>query len=166
MWESMLRLFGDKLRKLRLHHGLAQADLARRLGTSRAQLNNLEAGRRDPAFMLAIQVSNLFSVSLDYLLRDTIPMEASEASTSIKESDRPLSSLQFGQKLRYLRLREGKTQEEIARQLGLASGSHISFLEAGRKTPSISLTISIADVFHVSVDYLLRDDILVESLSL
>lgn len=72
---SMLQLFGEKLRRLRRGHNLTQTELAVRLGIgSQSFVAHLEAGRKDPSIMLAIQIADLFGVSLDYLLRDTIPV--------------------------------------------------------------------------------------------
>jgi transcriptional regulator with XRE-family HTH domain len=65
----------------------------------------------------------------------------------------------FGDKLRYLRVREGLTQAECANKLGLEQQSHISNLEKGRKSPSLELAIKVAEVFRVTLDYLLMDRI-------
>ena len=67
----------------------------------------------------------------------------------------------FGEKLAYLRNDQGLTQASLVTQLGLASQTHISNLEAGRRKPSIDLIIRVADCFQVTVDYLIRDTIAV-----
>lgn len=69
---------------------------------------------------------------------------------------------QFGKKVRYLRRQQGRTQADVSEALS-ASGSHISNIEAGRKAPSLDTVIRIADIFRVTTDYLMRDDIPVES---
>jgi transcriptional regulator with XRE-family HTH domain len=56
-------------------------------------------------------------------------------------------------------------QKSLACQLGLRTQAHISLLEAGHKEPSIGLVLRIADLFDVTVDYLLRDTIPIEPLS-
>jgi transcriptional regulator with XRE-family HTH domain len=68
-------------------------------------------------------------------------------------------SLSFGGKLRVLRLRLEQSQIELANQLGLSSGAYISNLEAGRKLPSLDVVIRIADLFGVTTDMLLRDEL-------
>src|SRR5262245_10876831 len=68
----------------------------------------------------------------------------------------------FGDKLRTLRRQRGMTQSDLARHLGLASHSHVSYLERGLSAPSLELAIKAAGVFGVSVDYLLRDTIAVD----
>jgi transcriptional regulator with XRE-family HTH domain len=68
----------------------------------------------------------------------------------------------FGQKLTHLRRRHAMRQAELARRLGLHQ-SFISYLEAGRKEPSITLVLRIADLFGVTTDYLVREGIGVEA---
>jgi transcriptional regulator with XRE-family HTH domain len=65
----------------------------------------------------------------------------------------------LGQKLRYLRRKDGMTQVELADRLALASHAHIANLEAGRDVASLSLVLRVAALFGVSTDYLLRDTI-------
>jgi transcriptional regulator with XRE-family HTH domain len=69
----------------------------------------------------------------------------------------------FGEKLRYLRLTRGMTQIDLAQRIGLGSQGHISRMEAGKKSPSLGLVLSIASVFDVMVDYLIRDDIAIDA---
>jgi transcriptional regulator with XRE-family HTH domain len=65
----------------------------------------------------------------------------------------------LGVKLRYLRRRHKLTQTDVAQRLSLASHSHVSQLETGNKTPSLSLILKIADLFGTTTDDLLRDTI-------
>lgn len=72
------RLFGAKLRYLRLQHHVLQVDLALELGLSRqGYVSNLEVGRKEPSLELVMRVAERFNVSTDYLLRDTIAIEDS-----------------------------------------------------------------------------------------
>lgn len=68
----------------------------------------------------------------------------------------------FGDKLRYLRRQHRLTQTDLSRHLDLASQAYISDLEAGRKIPSLDLVVRIADLFSITTDYLLRDEIPIE----
>src|SRR3954447_20065239 len=65
----------------------------------------------------------------------------------------------FGDKLRSLRLAVQMSQVDLARHLGLASHSHISYLENGHNAPSLELAVNVAGVFGVATDYLLRDSV-------
>jgi transcriptional regulator with XRE-family HTH domain len=66
----------------------------------------------------------------------------------------------FGRKLRRLRERAGLSQSELAHALGLSERSkgYISEIEGGKKLPPAETIVKIADYFHVTTDYLLRDD--------
>lgn len=67
----------------------------------------------------------------------------------------------FGRKVRRLRERAGLNQTELAQALGLSERSkgYISEIESGKKIPPAETILRIAQHFHVSTDYLLRDDI-------
>lgn len=67
----------------------------------------------------------------------------------------------FGEKLRILRGKSQMTQAALARQID-AKRAHINNLEVSRRSPSLQIIIQVADLFAVTTDYLLRDDIPVE----
>lgn len=60
----------------------------------------------------------------------------------------------FGNKLKTLRLKENLTQAQLAQRLGLTK-SVISAYETGLRLPSYDILIHIARIFHVTTDYLL-----------
>lgn len=58
-----------------------------------------------------------------------------------------------------IRIRRGLTQAEVADSLGVSSVVYSRY-ETGTRQPSIDLLIQMADIFDVSVDYLVgRKDI-------
>ena len=63
----------------------------------------------------------------------------------------------FGNRLKTLRLQKGLTQKELAQQVGLTK-SVISAYETGIRMPSYATLILIARIFKVSTDYLLGAD--------
>jgi transcriptional regulator with XRE-family HTH domain len=63
-----------------------------------------------------------------------------------------MSSL--GERIRDLRDKRGMLQDELAELLG-KKRSNIAGYEADRISPPIEIISKIADIFHVSVDYLL-----------
>lgn len=60
----------------------------------------------------------------------------------------------FGNKLKTLRLREHMTQAQLAQKLSLTK-SVISAYETGLRLPSYDILIHIAKIYSVSTDYLL-----------
>jgi transcriptional regulator with XRE-family HTH domain len=68
----------------------------------------------------------------------------------------------FGEKLRTLRIQRGFTLQELAYRLGHVAHGYISELEAGKKLPSVELVLSMARLFDVSTDVLLKDELELE----
>lgn len=60
----------------------------------------------------------------------------------------------FGNTLKTLRLQENMTQAQLSQKLGLTK-SVVSAYETGLRMPSYDVLIHIAQIFHVSTDYLL-----------
>ena len=60
----------------------------------------------------------------------------------------------FGNRLKALRLRECMTQEQLAKKLGLTK-SVISAYETSLRQPSYEVLIHIAKIYNVSTDFLL-----------
>ena len=60
----------------------------------------------------------------------------------------------MGNKLKTLRIEKKLTQKQIADRIGLAI-SAVSSYESGTRYPSYDVLIKLAQIFHVSTDYLL-----------
>jgi transcriptional regulator with XRE-family HTH domain len=117
----------------------------------------MEARLKTPSLDLVLNAAAYFGVTLDYLLRDQVPVDETAAvAPKLRTRDSATHHL-FGAKLRALRTRQGMTQEALGKALALTAHTHISRMEAGRKEPSIDLALRIADFFGVTTDYLLRD---------
>lgn len=69
----------------------------------------------------------------------------------------------FGEKLRALRTRHGMTLRELAAALGYTAHVYISLVETGKRQPSLVLVMRVAEVFNLTPDQLLRDDLDIES---
>jgi len=69
----------------------------------------------------------------------------------------------FGEKLRALRKRRGMTIMELTTALGYIGYGHIHAIETGKKKPTAELVLKAAQLFAVTTDQLLRDDLEVEA---
>ncbi len=69
----------------------------------------------------------------------------------------------LGPKIRTLRKRRGMTLKELALTLGFPSHSYVSEIEHNKKTPTTEMIIQIADVFGVTVDQLVRDELEIDT---
>jgi transcriptional regulator with XRE-family HTH domain len=151
----MEHLFGDKLRWLRQQRRMTQVEAARHLGlATQSHISYLERGRSAPSLELAIRVAELFGVTTDYLLQDTIAVDQPVSSSFTYANLIPAQ--RFGPRLRQLRKQHGMTQVELAAHIAPVSQAHVSFLEAGRKTPSIDIVLECCKLFRVTADDLLR----------
>ena len=84
---------GKKLKDARAKSGLTQEQVAEKLLVSRQTISNWENERSYPDIVSVIRLSDLYSVSLDQLLKgDTKMMEHLEESTDIVKSNRHLIS--------------------------------------------------------------------------
>lgn len=76
---------GEKLRNARKERGLSQEQAAEALGVSRQTISNWETGKTYPDILSAIGMSDLYSVSMDRLLKEETPVKQSYAEY-LKES--------------------------------------------------------------------------------
>lgn len=64
----------------------------------------------------------------------------------------------FNKRLREVRMNNGLTQQNMADKLGISLNAYQKYEQAER-SPSLECLVSIADIFDISLDYLLcRDD--------
>ena len=78
-------ILADKIIKLRKEKGMSQEELAERLNVSRQAVSKWECNETVPDIQNIIQLSNLFEVTTDYLLKDNI--ESTDGNTMYTSSD-------------------------------------------------------------------------------
>jgi len=71
--------------------------------------------------------------------------------------ERSVTPVDFGNKLKELRVEAGMTQKQLATLVGVTK-SVISFYELHERSPSPEVLIKLARIFHVTTDYLLGVD--------
>ncbi len=86
-----------RLKNLRIKHGYTQAELASMLGISTSAIGMYEQGRRQPDNRLLKKISELFSVSTDYLLsnEDDGPKEVEKALSDMRTRIKETGGLMF-----------------------------------------------------------------------
>jgi len=65
----------------------------------------------------------------------------------------------FGQKMLLLRKQRGMSLQNLANALGYTGTAYLSRVETGQRQPSLELAIKLADLFGVTVDQLVRDEL-------
>ena len=61
----------NKIYEMRKAHGLSQEQLAEKLGVSRQSVSKWESGESIPELERLVEISKLFNVSTDYLLKES-----------------------------------------------------------------------------------------------
>lgn len=79
--------FGEKLQVLREQSGLSQEELAIKLGVSNHTISNWELGATVPDAINLLLISNLYSVSIDYLLKDDSDITHCEVHSSSHQKE-------------------------------------------------------------------------------
>ena len=143
----MNKKIGDRIKELRVKHGLTQKDIAALLDVSPSTVGMYEQNRREPDANTLVKISERFNVSTDYLLGTP---EKKELSSSSLASN-------FGMLMRQVREQKGITVEKMAVDLGMPTTLLIG-IEAKSVPPSLNAAIKIANYLEVSTDYLLGRD--------
>ena len=82
---------GKKLKDARMKSGYTQESVAEKVNVSRQTISNWENEKSYPDIISVIELSNLYSISLDELLKgDEKMMEHLEESTNVVKSTRKL----------------------------------------------------------------------------
>ena len=81
-------IFADKLIDLRKKNGWSQEELAEKLNVSRQAVSKWEGAQSVPDMSRIIQLSELFGVSTDYLLKDNLeqaePVQGSDEGSTAR----------------------------------------------------------------------------------
>lgn len=73
--EELKMIFADKLMQLRKKSGWSQEELAEQMGVTRQSVSKWESAQSIPDLEKIVRLSELFGVSLDYLLKEEIDEE-------------------------------------------------------------------------------------------
>lgn len=78
---TQMQFLGAKLAALRRQRGWTQTEVARRLAPiTQAHISFLEAGRKAPSPDMVLQLADVFGVTTEYLLRDSVPIAENDHS--------------------------------------------------------------------------------------
>ena len=64
-------MLGQKLKELRLSHGLTQTELAQKLNITQGAVGMYERGERNPDIQMLEKICDFFNVTTDYLLKSS-----------------------------------------------------------------------------------------------
>ncbi len=95
-------ILADKILYERKKNGYSQEELADKLGVTRQAISKWEGAQSTPDLQRILQMSELFGVSVDYLLKDEI--EADELSSNPKEDTSSIRRISMEEASEYLRI--------------------------------------------------------------
>lgn len=78
--------FYEKLRKIRKEQGMSQEELANQMNVSRQAVSKWESGQGYPETDKLLMISNIFGVSLDYLLKEESNLSEEDADSGFYAS--------------------------------------------------------------------------------
>ena len=107
-------ILADKIISLRKKAGWSQEELASQLNVSRQSVSKWEGAQSVPDMDKVVQMSRLFGVSTDFLLKDELELEEPVQSVSVDEP--PLRRVTMEEASAYLTLRR-----EAAPKIALAT---------------------------------------------
>lgn len=82
---------GKKLKNARVKSGMTQENVAEKINVSRQTISNWENEKSYPDIICVIELSNLYSISLDVLLKgDEKMIEHLEESTNVVKSNKKM----------------------------------------------------------------------------
>ena len=121
-------ILADKIITLRKKAGWSQEELANQLGVTRQSVSKWEGAQSVPDLDKVVQMSRLFGVSTDYLLKDELEEEEFVESEA---DETPLRRVTMEQAARYLALRRSCAPKiALAVAMCIASPVVIIFLSA------------------------------------
>lgn len=115
-----MKIFGERLKKLRIERNLSQEELGGIFNEAKAQstVGTWERGNREPSMEDIIEIAKYFDVSIDYLLG----LQENKKSVSIyKEEDyqNPNNIIDFLEKdnIEYNNLKLRKNEKELIKRV-------------------------------------------------
>lgn len=105
-------ILADKILNLRKKSGWSQEELAEKLNVSRQSVSKWESAQATPDLNRIIEMSKIFEVSTDYLLKD----EHEEVSEDLKVDYPEVKQISLQEANKYL-----EVKEKIAKQMSLGS---------------------------------------------
>ena len=134
-------LLADKIMTLRKRAGWSQEELAAQLGVSRQSVSKWEGAQSVPDMQKVVQMSRLFGVTTDYLLKD----ELGEPEPAPAEPDTPLRRVTMEQAADYLALRRAAAPKlAVATLLCVLSPVVLLLLAALSDRPGAALSENAA----------------------
>ena len=139
----------NRIKELRHKKELTQKELATMLKLNQTAIGKYERGELEPCIATLQQLADIFDCSIDYIVgRKNNLDNGSNAVTSLQEN-----TLNISQVIKTLRTEHKLTQKQLAEKIG-SSAKNIWAYENGFSNPPLEACVKLANIFGVSIDYL------------
>ena len=109
----MRMILADKLIRLRKRNGWSQEELAEKVGVTRQSISKWEGAQSVPDLDKILQLSRLYEVSVDYLLKEELEEEEYTAETGTAEGKSLVHRIDLEEANDFLRIK-AQTAQQIA----------------------------------------------------
>ena len=148
-------IIADKILDLRKKNGWSQEELAAQLGVSRQAVSKWESAQSVPDMERVLQLSRLFSVSTDYLLKDELDQADPAAPASLAE-DAPIRTVGMEEANAFLSVRERNARHvALAVLLCILSPVVLIVLSGAQALGQVALTEAQAAGLGLTVMFLM-----------
>ena len=134
-------ILADKIINLRKKNGWSQEELAEKLEVSRQAVSKWESAQSVPDLNRVLQLSELFGVSTDYLLKDELSTEPENDPPLREEAGKPLRRVSMQQAQDFLQYRQKSARRiSLGVLLCILSPIMLVLLGAGQDVGVVRLT--------------------------
>ena len=138
----------DRIKKIRKHFGLSQAQFSKAIGKTAVFISLAENGKSGVAPGTVRTICSVFGINEDWLVSGTGKMFVD--GHDVSEADRE----NVGSRIKAIRKKEKLTQEQFGKAIEY-SKKQIYAVEKGKVRASNELIRSVASSFHVSYNWLM-----------
>lgn len=133
-------ILADKITDLRKKNGWSQEDLAEKMGVSRQSISKWESAQSVPDMGRIVRLSEVFSVSTDYLLKDELETERNEV-IPVEDSDTPFLTISMEEASEFLQIKEkNAARVALGVMLCVLSPVLLIFLSGAQEFGKLALT--------------------------
>lgn len=137
-------ILADKIIQLRKESGWSQEELANKIGVSRQSVSKWEGALSVPDLNKILQMSELFGVTTDYLLKDEIE-DADISTNSVDNEDTPYRRVSMEEANSFLKIKAASVGKiALATFLCIISPICLLILGAGADSKMLNITENVA----------------------
>ena len=134
-------ILAEKITELRKKNGFSQEELAEKLEVSRQAVSKWESAQSVPDLNRVLQLSELFGVTTDYLLKDELSEELTDRSVLPEDAGKPMRRVSLQQAQSFLQYRQKNAQRiSLGVLLCVLSPIALILLSAGREAGIVRLS--------------------------